>query len=231
MWIAISQRNLESDNGSDRDVLENDYVEYFEDFGIKLIPIPNTHQDVGLYFEELPIKAIILSGGNDINPVLYNQKPVYVKDLSELRDDTERELLEIAIKRRLPVLGICRGMQFINVFFGGRVIQSIKVQNRSEVEHVATRHTIKIIDHNLSELFGKIVIEVNSYHDQGISYECLSPQLKAFALSEKDGIIEGIYHQSYPIAGIQWHPERPGSSRECDRRIIKAFIEKRLFWK
>ena len=223
MWVAISQRNLESNNESDRDVLENAYVKYFEGFGIKLIPIPNISQDIGLYFEELPIKAIILSGGNDINPELYNQKPVYIRDLSVFRDNTERKLLEIAIKKRLPVLGICRGMQFINVFFGGRIIQNIK-------EHVATRHGVKIIDHSLSKLLNKTIIVVNSYHNQGISKECLPPELKAFALSEKDGIVEGIYHQNYPIAGIQWHPERPGSAKEYDKKIIRAFIEYQLFW-
>lgn len=243
MWVAISQRNLKSDNESDRDInesdrnisdrdiLENAYIKYFEDFGIKLIQIPNISQNSELYFEELPIKAIILSGGNDVNPELYNQKPVYAMELSVFRDNTEKKLLEIGIKKDLPVLGICRGMQFINVFFGGTMIQNIKEQSISEVEHVATRHTVKITDHNVSKLFGKTTIVVNSYHNQGICKEFLSPQLKAFALSEKDGIIEGIYHQNYPIAGIQWHPERPGSSIECDRMIIKAFIEKRLFWK
>jgi len=223
MWVAISQRNLKSDNGSDRDILENAYVKYFEGFGINLIPIPNISQDIGLYFEELPIKAIILSGGNDINPELYNQKPVYVRDLSMFRDNTERKLLEIAIKNRLPVLGICRGMQFINVFFGGGIIQNIK-------EHVATRHGVNIIDLSLSKLLNKTIIVVNSYHNQGISKECLPPELKAFAFSEKDGVVEGIYHQNYPIAGIQWHPERLGSAKEYDKEIMKTFIEKRLFW-
>jgi len=230
MWVAISQRNSRSDNVSDRDILENAYVKYFEGFGIKLIQIPNASQDIGLYFEELPIKAIILSGGNDINPELYKQKPVNVRNLSIFRDNTERKLLEIAIKNGLPVLGICRGMQFINVFFGGRIIQNIKEQNRSEVGHVATRHSVKITDHNLSELFGNTMIGVNSYHNQGISKECLPPELKVFALSEKDGIIEGIHHQNYPIAGIQWHPERSGSTKEYDKKIIKAFIECQLFW-
>jgi gamma-glutamyl-gamma-aminobutyrate hydrolase PuuD len=227
MWAAISQRNLH--NGSGSDVLENAYVNYFEGFGVKLIPIPNISQDIGFYFEELPVNAVILSGGNDINPELYNQKPVYVRDLSALRDNTERRLLELAIEKRLPVLGICRGMQFINVFFGGTIIQNIRAQCGREVEHVAAGHGV-CIDHSRSRSHNKTSIVVNSYHNQGINKACLSPELKAFAHSEKDGLIEGIYHRNYPIAGIQWHPERPGSTVEYDKELMNAFISRQSFW-
>ena len=197
MWVAISQRNADG-----RDMLENGYVKYLEGFDIKLVPIPNVCRNIEQYFEELPIEAIILSGGDDIG------------SSSSVRDDTERELLKIAIEKDLPVLGICRGIQFINLFFGGSLIMNIK-------RHVAVTHNIQIDEDE---------IVVNSYHNHGINEEYLSPQFKAFAIAE-DGIIEGVHHKTLPIAGMQWHPERGGSDAEYDKMLIDAFITRQCFWK
>ena len=197
MWVAISQRNTDG-----KDMLENGYVKYLEGFGIKLVPIPNVCRNIEQYFEELPIEAVILSGGDDIG------------SSSSVRDDTERELLFIAIEKKLPVLGICRGMQFINLFFGGSLIMNIK-------RHVAVTHNILIDEDE---------IVVNSYHNHGINEECLSPQFEVFAIAE-DGIIEGIRHKTLPIAGIQWHPERVGSDVEYDKMLIETFVTRQCFWK
>ena len=224
MWVAVTQRSSKSDKGYNVDVLESGYVKYFEDFGVKLIPIPNVSQNTERYFEDLPIEAVVLSGGDDINPELYDQR---VKKFSNLRDYTEWQILKIAIKRNLPILGICRGMQFINVFFGGKIIQNIKRQRNEE--HIAVKHPVKLLDSRLSELLGKNTIVVNSYHDHGITAECLSSELIAFAVTG-NGVIEGIYHKNYPIAGIQWHPEREEAAEEHDVEIIEAFIKRQLFW-
>ncbi|OYT52913.1 MAG: hypothetical protein B6U72_07225 [Candidatus Altiarchaeales archaeon ex4484_2] len=231
MWVAISQRSLKSDKGTDMDVLERSYVEYFSGFDIGLVPIPNACADIGGYFSELPVEAVILSGGNDVDPGLYGQKPVYVKDVSPSRDDTEKKLLELAIKKNLPVLGICRGMQFINVFFGGGLIQDLAEDRVSEVGHVIDKHGVDIIDDELARLIGKRVFDVNSFHNQGVTRGTLSTELKAFAVSPKDGVIEGFHHVSLPIAGIQWHPERPGSDKIFDKRLLEAFINRRLYWR
>jgi len=100
MIIAISQRNIRIDKGAGRDALENDYVAYFEKFDITLLPIPNVCKSLDKYFDDITIKGIILSGGNDVNPVLYGGKPKN-EDFSEQRDNTEKNLLEIAIIRYL----------------------------------------------------------------------------------------------------------------------------------
>ena len=113
------------EKGANRDALENDYVKYYENFGITLLPIPNVCKDLEKYFDEIPIKRIILSGGNDVNPQLYGRKQEN-EDFSKQRDGTERRLIEIALERKLPLLGICRGAQYINVHFGGSLIQNIK---------------------------------------------------------------------------------------------------------
>ena len=116
MICAISQRNMKTDKG-DRDALENSYVKYYEKFGITLITIPNISKNIDAYFNNLKIKGIILTGGDDIHPSLYNG-PIMVGNYSKERDRTEIKLLKISVSKRLPVLANCRGAQLMNVFFG-----------------------------------------------------------------------------------------------------------------
>jgi N5-(cytidine 5'-diphosphoramidyl)-L-glutamine hydrolase len=204
MLIAISQRQDKNQYGDHIDSLENNYVNYLSKFGIKLIVIPNT-SDVNYYFDNFPIEGVILSGGNDIVG--------YGNSASEYRDAIEKKMLDIAVKKRLPVLGICRGMQFINIYFGGKLVN---------VEgHVAVNHKISI--NNIGET------EVNSYHGLGITKDTLSPKLKSFAKAGE--IIEGINHPKLPIAGIEWHPERKSPDEKINKRIIKAFVDGEMFWK
>lgn len=226
MIIAISQRNMKMEKGANRDALENDYIQYYESFGVILVPIPNVSKDIEKHFGSMPIKGIILTGGNDINPALYGEKPQN-EDFSEGMDSTYKRLIEIALERKLPLFGNCRGAQFINVFFGGKLIQNVK--KKTGVNHVNAKHKVKITDKN-AEFLGKKEFIVNSYHKQGIMKDTLSSKLKEFAITD-DGIIEGIYHPKYPIAGVLWHPERPGSDKEADKKLIEAFIKRKFFWK
>ena len=225
MIVAVSQRNMEMEKGN-RDALENTYTDYFEKFGVILLPIPNTSKNLNKYFDNIPIKAIILSSGNDVNPRLYGKKPQN-EDISEDRDNTEKLLIEISIKRKLPLLGICRGTQFMNVHFGGSLIQKLK--DKTDFNHVAVRHPVKIAGKEAVKFFKTKKFTVNSYHNQGITEETLSSKLRAFAVS-KDGSVEGIYHPKYPMAGVIWHPERQGSDKEANKKLIKAFLNRKLFW-
>jgi len=226
MLIAISQRNMKMDKGANRDSLENDYIKYYESFGVSLLPVPNVCKDLDNYFNDISIKGVILTGGNDINPLLYGSQ-LQNEDYSEDRDNTEKKLMEIALNRKLPLLGICRGAQFINVYFGGSLIQNIKA--KTEVNHVATTHKIQITDEKTAKFFNEKEFAVNSFHNHGIMEDTLSSKLKEFAIT-KDGIIEGIYHPKHPIAGVLWHPERPNSDKETDKKLVEAFINRKLFW-
>lgn len=228
MLIAISQRNDKNKYDNYVDSLENNYVTYFEKLGIKLLPIPNSATDIRHYFKEFPVSGVILSGGNDVDASLYGEKNLEGSSVSKNRDFTEKRMLELAIEKKLPVLGICRGMQFINVFFDGKLI-NIKEKIETNNEHVVASHKISIIEPEAIKILGKTV-DVNSYHNQGLRVNELSPKLKVFAQTS-NGIIEGIYHPSLPIVGIQWHPERKSPEEEFNKKIIQAFIEKRLFWK
>lgn len=228
MFIAISQRNDKNKHGRDSDNLENAYIDYLEKFNINLIVIPNNTKDINNYFEKIPIYGVILTGGNDINPKLYSGEIEEGSSFSDLRDETEKKLLDIAIKKKLHVLGICRGMEFINVYFGGKLV-NIEKEYNSDVHPIKKNHTVKFVDEKITSVSGK-EIEVNSYHGFGVIKKTLSSHLKEFAVSP-DGIVEGIYHPSLPIAGIQWHPERKNSSEKFNEKIIKAFLNKELFWK
>ncbi|MEK6935083.1 MAG: gamma-glutamyl-gamma-aminobutyrate hydrolase family protein [Nanoarchaeota archaeon] len=227
MFVLISQRDVPAEKGANRDALEQDYVGYYEKYGIKLIPVSNNTKNFEKYFE-LPIHGIILSGGNNVNPKLYNQEPKYKSDHSDNRDNTEKKLLDLAIQKKLPVFTECRGTQFLNVYFRGSLIQNLKEELNTN--HIAVTHKIKITDKESSKFLGKNKTTVNSFHSQGFTEKELSSKLKHFAISD-DKIIEGIYHPDYPIAGILWHPERDNSDKELDEKLVKAFINKELFWK
>jgi len=229
MWFAISQRGDINKHGMLIDDIEVNYTNYFEQFGINLVMIPNTSKEIELYFNKLPIKGIILSGGNDVDPELYGEKIKKGLSVSIERDKTEQELLTIAINKKLPVLGICKGMQMINVFFKGKLLMNIKKQLDVAIEHVNINHPIKIVDDKAKKILGSS-INVNSYHGQGITVDTLASDLEPFAIAF-DGIIEGFYHKKLPIAGIQWHPERKSPDEKANAKIIKMFIEQRLYWK
>jgi gamma-glutamyl-gamma-aminobutyrate hydrolase PuuD len=230
MWAFISQRNIVWDYGSRCDLLENSYIRYLEENGINVVPIPNVTNNVNHYVDDHPkVKAVILSGGNDISPSEYGKKPVGGMSVSQERDRVERKLLECAIRKRMPVLGICRGMQFINVFFGGGLELNLKSIKEVGESHVNCKHFIDIIEKKAEPFFQKKRVEVNSFHDQAVTLENLSTQLKPFAVSLDSKVVEGLFHPQYPIAGVQFHPER-GGAEEFNALILKAFIERKGFW-
>jgi len=215
MIIAISQRHTADHDGID--ALEASYVEYFGALGVTLIPVPNNVKYVQNYFDELHIEGIILSGGGDIQPMLYGGQPVASGNYAPERDATERALLAIALEQDIPILGICRGMEFMNVYFGGK-IQSI-ADVAGGIVHDETRHDITLSDETLAEAAGADVLEVNSYHRMVIGEGQLAPPLIAFAAAP-DHTIEGF-----------WHPEREAAPHALNKVLIDAFLLRKLFWK
>lgn len=125
MNILISQRHAKNVYDDWIDVLENNYINYFSKFGINLVPVSNATHDFSRIVKYINPVGIILTGGDDVNPELYNGKANDKLSVSTARDTTEIKLIELAIKNNIPLLGICRGMQLINVFFKGSLIQNI----------------------------------------------------------------------------------------------------------
>ena len=213
-----------------QDFLYTDYCLFFEKFGCKLIYLPNATSRIESYFNDFSIRGVILSGGNDLSSEFTKQEDINVCNSAPMRDLTEKKLLTIAIEHSIPVLGICRGMQFINVYFGGSTMQNIQNEIAANSYHVNTQHSVNICDSKASKLLGKDEVIVNSYHHQGVRKNQIAPCLKAIAISSKDKIIEAVYHPKLPIVGIQWHPERKGSSPEDDKKLIDAFVNRKLYW-
>ncbi len=154
------------------------------------------------------LDGIILPGGTDVDPALYHEGNTDSRELNKRLDWFELAVLSEAVKYQIPVLGICRGHQIINVFFGGSLIQN--------VEHCETHDYHEDLTDNvhgsrieagsfLDEIYGADRIDINSAHHQAV--QRLGEGLAAAQYSD-DGLIEAIWHEKLPVFGVQWHPER-----------------------
>lgn len=201
--IAVSQRVERIERyGETRDCLDQLWASFMEKSDLSIIPIPNSLKDVSSWLKMQSIDGFILSGGNDIG-ILPGSK-----NISFERDSTEKKVLDFAIEFTVPVIGVCRGMQFINLYFGGKLDLCDG--------HVAKRHEIK--SNRNSDLITHT--EVNSYHTWGITNQGLSKELRDLAVTN-DGGIEAFVHRNLPIYGIMWHPEREINFRFSDINMFK----------
>ena len=168
------------------------------------------------------INALLISGGKDINPGFYDGKTTGRLNLvSDARFNFEKALLEETMMLKKPVLGICYGLQFLNVFLGGSLYQDLTLEGFDGVDH-KTGHKIKIYKKSkLYYILGIDSIEVNSSHHQGIKE--MGKGLVAGA-SSGDNLIESIELSDYPyFLGVQWHPERLADRHS--RNLFKSFVE------
>lgn len=176
--------------------------------------------------------GILFAGGEDVDPSLYEEEKKYDSvHTDRARDDFELALLDSALERRLPILGICRGIQMINVKFGGTLYQDLKSETAIELDHRQpddrTRpvHTVTVTDPE-SQLAGTLQgsCRVNSLHHQAIKR--LGRGLKVTAHSE-DGLAEAVEAaDDYPfLMAVQWHPEEMASIPE-QRKIFEQFLAK-----
>ena len=175
--------------------------------------------------------GFLFTGGHDVSPELYSEKPVddsviCCKD----RDEMESWYLKYAISSDKPLLGICRGIQFINAALGGTLYQDLPTQHSSGINHHQKPpydipvHTVSIVkDSPLGKLLDTEQLSVNSYHHQAV--KDLSPRLKAMAIST-DGLIEAVFMPEHRFLwAVQWHPEFSYLTDINSRKIFKAFID------
>lgn len=205
MRIAVTQRvEMVPSHGERRDCLDQRWAGLLENRGLDMVLVPNAVKDVRGWAERQGAGGLLLTGGNDLAhlPDLTNPAPE--------RDATESTLLGWAASDRLPVLGVCRGMQMINHFLGGTLARV--------PGHVARRHRIR--GSADSALFAPYS-EVNSFHGWGIAAAGLASDLVALAWSE-DGFVEAFRHRHLPWVGIMWHPEREEPGSDLDARLIDA---------
>ena len=153
--------------------------------------------------------ALLLCGGNDVNPAVYGQEINGSRDIDYRRDEAEIALIRMYAAAGKPIFGICRGMQLINSVLGGDMIQDIpdhlkKFHSHWERPDYKVHSVWSPEDSFLHRLYGDLYL-VNSCHHQAVNR--VAPGFRAAAFAE-GGLVEAIEHETLPIRAVQWHPER-----------------------
>jgi len=195
------------------------------DLGCTPFLLPNQVNSVDAIIDHVKPHILILSGGNDLSARFLDDFNSNSDNKTLLpRETVEFKALQYAVENKIPVLGICHGLQIINAYFEGMLISNIREKVANCLNHVASTHKIKIIKKSRYAPFAEDdSYLVNSFHDHGITKDSLSSQLVALAISD-DGIIEAAEHSTLPILGIMWHPERPNSDNQLDHGILKGLL-------
>ena len=175
--------------------------------------------------------GFLLTGGHDVSPELYGAPKLDVCGAcSPERDRMEMKVLQRALEADKPVLGICRGIQFLNAALGGTLWQDLPTQHPSPVEHHQTApydvpvHPVKILPGSpLAGALGAEELMVNSYHHQAICE--LAESLEAMAVSP-DGLVEAVRHTGHRFVwAVQWHPEFAWRSDPSAMILFRAFVD------
>ncbi len=178
------------------------------------------------------LDGILFTGGGDIDPAFYGAAPhPKVGDVDLDRDGVELYLLEKAVSQEVPFLGICRGLQLINVGLGGTLYADITAQRSGSLRHDYypdyprdyLAHPVDVrTESRLAGILGNSQVEVNSLHHQGI--DRLAPSLEQVA-SAPDGMVEAVELPDHPFGlAVQWHPEWLGAHAPM-RALFEAFVQ------
>ncbi|MFZ5944421.1 MAG: gamma-glutamyl-gamma-aminobutyrate hydrolase family protein [Bacillota bacterium] len=198
-------------NNEEKHFITDYYVKAIESLGGIPILLPS----VGINLVEAlyeQVDGIIFSGGGDVDPGYFGQSPLRgIGEITPLRDRFELYLAKKALNGKKPVLGICRGMQILNIAAGGNIYQDIehitKIEHDQKAPKWAPYHEIEVANNSLLlDIIGKNKIKVNSFHHQAV--KDIGAGLIKSAWTE-DGIVEAVesVNRERMIIGVQWHPE------------------------
>lgn len=206
MRIALTMRVTEAPRYHEpRDSISHDWIRTLTEWGVTPLLIPNRLGTTESYLDGLAADLFVLTGGDDLG-------------ITPERDKTEIAVLDYALRRDRPVLGVCRGLQLINQHFGGRA---------TALEgHVATMHDVALRG-PFAALYGERVT-VNSFHRWGIRAPDLAAGLITGGVDEQQNV-EATYHEKLKVAAVMWHPERPGAP-PADAELLRGLVAGRGFW-
>ncbi len=220
--IGISMNYRETPNGVEQAYLDQGYFDFLPHD--EVIPVPLIPTLKEMLQERIldDLAGIIITGGNDLDPQLWDE-PCHEKTilLHPRRQAADLSWYVRARKRDLPVLGICMGMQLINVAQGGGLHQHLN-EYEGPVDHTQGRHELMISrDSRLYQMFQQERTSVNTSHHQGVARLGHNLQIAAEA---EDGVIEAIEHDKAAFCmGVQWHPERD-IANPLNLALLKAFF-------
>jgi putative glutamine amidotransferase len=205
--IGLTQRvDTVHGYGERRDGLDQRWSKLFAELGYEVVALPNRIPvDLDAYLTALNLSALALTGGNSLTALDSG-----AEDIAPERDELEIALLEWASSKSFPLLGVCRGMQMMNHYYGGKLV--------TISGHVATDHRLISLTPSY-----KFSAKVNSYHNWCIPAGGLACELQPIATDEP-GNIEAFIHPDKPQLGIMWHPEREAPFKPEDLALLKAFL-------
>ncbi len=190
------------------------YINALKNLGTDPVASPDTDK----------IKAydgLLLPGGGDIHPSFFRQENKGSQSIDRELDKKQFRLLKQFTEAQKPVLGICKGMQVINVFFGGDIVQDLPNADSHKSKDGFLIHMTKALpEFFLYKLYGKEFM-TNSSHHQGCG--SLGKNLTAVSYSF-DGVMEGLCHNILPVIGVQWHPERMCFDKKTENTVDGSYV-------
>jgi len=217
--------------GTERAYVNQDYLDSLALAGAIPVVLPMVSEPEDLQAQLALVDGLMFSGGVDLDPLFYGEEPV--PGLGDTYPDMDRHQLPLARMARaagLPTLGICRGMQILNVAAGGTLHQALERAPEPYLRHVQTgwrhavSHTVDLVEGTrLRRIFDRASVGVNSFHHQAV--KALAPGFQVSARA-RDGVIEGIetldggFH-----LGVQWHPEGMVRKYPDMLRLFRELVE------
>lgn len=216
MKIALVTQREEIDQyGIPIDIMESAYIGFLNQLGYRTIPVSNYESCAEKLFDIEGVELLVLTGGGSLPARYYKRDYGYSIQLN--RDILEEGMMLAAFSKKIAVLAICRGMQYVNGYFGGKVS---RLDDLVEPRIIGNDHLVTL--NNSEKIF------VNNYHNDGIYLEDIAKQADVIALDVENGTVEAFVISEKKLLALQWHPERPFKTKgaqDQSAKLIQNFLQ------
>ncbi len=232
--MVIIGLSTNKDQESGTDSMPPDYISAVLNAGALPVIFPMIPQDHPQYQQIMEVSVdlvdgLIITGGPDVDPAFYREERLPgLGDVSAERDKADLTLIQMALAKKKPLLGICRGLQAVNIAMGGSLYQDLKSQWPSEIDHQRTdkayAHPVSVKKGSLlHQITGKEELMVTSRHHQASKLS--APGLAATAFAN-DGVVEALeFENGYPGLLVQWHPENIAMQDESQQALFNWLVK------